>query len=118
MKFNNDKHIRYIKQLYDKNNEKVDITCPSPSFAGKKHPIYIAKTDKSKTVFRFSHKRCARYNANVSDVLTHRGFNVPKVMFLKLGSEYCETYPFIEGTTLAERIVTRAPFVRKPKNCF
>lgn len=43
------------------------------------------------------------HNENVSKVLTKHGFNVPKTQVIKINSEFCEVYPFIEGTTLFER---------------
>ena len=92
------KYIQIIKQICG-----YDVSVKNPIFLGEMHPVFLAKTQDSKTVFRFSSKSCALRNAEVSKVLTRHGFNVPAIEIKKFGSQYCEIYPLIEGLTLAER---------------
>ena len=95
---NNTDHILAIQGLY--NNQAI---ISKPITKGFVHNVYIVQHENEKNVFRFSSLSCATRNANISSVLTKYGFNVPKVSVLKMGSEYCEVYPFINGITLKER---------------
>lgn len=92
-------HILKIKQIYP---DTTDIT--KPSVPGNVHDIYIATTSKNKFVCRFSDKQMAQHNYHVSNLLAQHNIPAPKVSIYKCGTEYCETYPFINGKTLHERL--------------
>ena len=67
------------------------------------HPVYIVTTDGKKMIFRFSDEKCAKRNAVISKILKEYGITAPEIKIQKFGDEYCEIYPFINGTTLYER---------------
>lgn len=94
-----DSHILTVKQIYpDATN--IDKPC----IQGYDHDIYIVTTNKNKFVCRFSDEQMAQHNYYASKLLTQYNIPVPRVSIYKCGTEYCETYPFIEGKTLHERL--------------
>ena len=95
-----DSHILTIKQIYP---DIVNIN--RPCIQGNVHDIYIATTSKNKFVCRFSDEKTAKHNCFVSQLLTQYNIPVPRVTIYRCGMEYCETYPFIDGKTLHERII-------------
>lgn len=98
MKENYD-YISQIKKLYCE-----DVNISQPLFIGQNHPLYIAETKHSKTVFRFSAPDCAYRNFHLSNLLRKYNIPVPDVQICRFDDNiYCEKYPFIEGKTLYER---------------
>lgn len=81
--------------------DKVKIT--EPKYPGAVHDIYIVEHKGEKEIYRFSSKECVLRNAISSSVLRSYGIPVPNIAVYKIGSKYCEVYPFIEGKTLHEK---------------
>jgi hypothetical protein len=93
-------HILNIKQLYPENTN-----ISRPVSRGLVHDVYIVETKyNDKFVCRFSSPKTAKHNLYVSNLLNSNGIRVPDVSLHKFDEEYCETYPFIIGNTLFERI--------------
>lgn len=99
-----DSRILTIKQIYP---DVININ--KPCIQGNVHDIYIATTNKNKFVCRFSDERMAKHNCQVSQLLTQHNIPVPRVTIYRCGMEYCETYPFVEGKTLHERLIEGMP---------
>ena len=99
-----DSRILTIKQIYP---DVININ--KPCIQGNVHDIYIATTYKNKFVCRFSDEQMAKHNCQVSQLLTQHNIPVPRVSIYKCGMEYCETYPFVEGKTLHERLIEGMP---------
>ena len=95
-----DKHFLTIKQIYP---DVISVT--QPITVGKIHDIYIAETNRQKYVCRFSNEIIAKHNLEASQILTSFNIPVPKVSIYDYGEYYCETYQFIPGKTLHERIL-------------
>ena len=93
-------HIVNINQIYPENTN-----ISRPVSKGLVHDVYIVETEyKNKFVCRFSPQKTAKHNLYVSNLLNSNGIKVPDVSLHKFDQEYCETYPFIEGNTLFERL--------------
>ena len=93
-------HILNINQLYPENN-----SISRPVSKGLIHDVYIVETKyKDKIVCRFSTHKTAKHNLYVSRLVNSNGIQVPDGCLYKFDEEYCETYPFIKGNTLFERI--------------
>lgn len=103
MKNSENKYITCIKQVCGK-----DAKISEPLVPGRTHPLYIVETENNKTVFRFSSRECADANARASDLLIKHGVVVPSVKACKINGKYCETYPFVPGTTLQEKLDSAA----------
>lgn len=97
-----DKYISCVKQVCGQN---AKIT--TPAIAEKNHPVYIAETDKKKTVFRFSSQECANANEYSSTLLNRYGIKVPKITVQELNGKYCEIYPYMDGVTLREKLIKK-----------
>lgn len=95
-----EKQILDIKKIYPNN-----IGIYEPFNKGFVHNIYIVKDkDNNEFVCRFSSENIAKHNSYVSKLLNSNGIKVPDVSLYNFGEEYCETYPFIKGKLLYERI--------------
>lgn len=95
-----DRQILYIKQIYP---DCVDIS--QPIVRGFSHDLYIVKTKHNgKFVCRFAPKDTAEHDLYVSKLLNSNGIKAPDISLHNFNQEYCETYPFINGKTLYERI--------------
>ena len=93
-------HILNINQLYPGNTN-----LSRPVSKGLIHDIYIVEVEyKNKFVCRFSSPKTAKHNLYVSNLLNSNGIRVPDVSLHEFDQEYCETYPFINGNTLFERL--------------
>lgn len=95
-----DKHFIYIKQLYP-----LATSVVKPITVGLMHDIYITESQNQKFVCRFSDKIVAQHNLEISKLLNQYGIPAPKVSIHNCGDCWCETYPFIPGKTLHERIL-------------
>jgi hypothetical protein len=95
-----DKYFLSIKQIYPQT-----ISVVKPITAGLVHDVYIAECQDNKYICRFSNEIVAKHNLQVSQILTSYNIPVPKVSIYNCGEHYCETYPFIPGKTLHERIL-------------
>ena len=105
------KHLEHINKIYPN-----AVSVSKPAIDGLVHDIYIVQNnDGTKFVCRFSTKKMAQHNENISKLLSDHGINVPKVSLYKTGTEYCETYPFISGKTLHERLVAGIPEAQQDK---
>lgn len=95
-----DKHILCIKNIF---HDTQSITMPS--VAGFVHTIYIVKTANKKYICRFSNKTTAQHNQAISKLLLAHNINVPDVSIRYFEDMCCETYPFLNGKTLHERML-------------
>ena len=95
-----DRHILCIKNIF---HDTQSITMPSVS--GFMHAIYIVKTADKKYICRFSKETTARHNQAVSELLLKNNINVPDVSVHHFEDMCCETYPFLNGKTLHERML-------------
>lgn len=96
----NDKHILQIKNIF------YDIkSITMPAIQGCNHAVYIVKTNNKKYICRFSSPETAKHNFYVSRLLLANNINVPDVSIHQFQDMYCETYAFLEGKTLHERIL-------------
>ena len=105
------KHLAHITKIYPNaiNVLKLPID-------GLVHDIYIVQNNNGKKfVCRFSTPDIAYHNEVISKLLSVHGINVPNVSLYKTGAEYCETYPFISGKTLHERLIDGIPEKQKDK---
>ena len=69
------------------------------------HDVYIIESLGKKYICRFSDKFVAQHNLQVSKILTDYKIPVPVVSVYNFGDCWCETYPFIYGKTLHERLI-------------
>ena len=76
-----------------------------PAVSGFVHNVYIVETSDGKYICRFSDKNTASYNTQTSKLLLSHGINVPDISMHKIQDLYCETYRFINGKTLYERLI-------------
>lgn len=76
-----------------------------PAIQGLNHTVYIVKTNDKKYICRFSSPETAKHNFNVSKLLLDNSINVPDVSIHQFQDMYCETYAFLAGKTLHERIL-------------
>lgn len=90
--------IDNIKSLFF---DKVKIT--EPGYPGAVHDVYIVEHKGEKFIYRFSTKKCALQNVRTSQILRNYKIPVPDIGIYKIGTRYCEVYPFIEGKTLFEK---------------
>lgn len=105
------KHLAHITKIYPN-----AISVSKPTIDGLVHDIYIVQNnDGKKFVCRFSTPDMAYHNEVISKLLSGHGINVPNVSLYKTGTEYCETYPFISGKTLHERLIDGIPEKQQDK---
>ena len=95
-----DKHFFYIKKLYPD-----AISVVKPITVGKVHDVYIAECKNNKYICRFSDKITAEHNLYISKILQKYDIPVPKVSIYDCDDCWCESYPFVEGKTLHERLL-------------
>jgi len=95
-----DKQFLNIKKLYPKAEFVFKPLTP-----GGIHDVYIIEISNNKYVCRFSSKNVAQHNLKVSKLLLSENINVPKVSVYNFGDVWCETYPFVYGKTLHERLI-------------
>lgn len=93
------KDLLIIQQIYPD-----AITIVKPIVPGMIHNVYIVECTKNKYVCRFSEKKVAKHNLLVSKILKTHNIEAPRVSLHNYGGRYCETYPFIPGKTLYERL--------------
>ena len=94
-----DKYFSDIKQIFPDT-----ITITEPPVLGLAHTVYIVERAKGKYICRFSNKIVAEHNLKVSNILKTYRIKAPRVSIHDCGKYYCETYPFISGKTLYERL--------------
>ena len=95
-----DKHFLTIKQIYPD-----VISVVKPLTLGLVHDVYIAECENSKHVCRFSKEIVAKHNLQISNILKEYNINAPRITIHDCGEYYCETYPFIPGKTMHERLL-------------
>lgn len=94
-----DKHISAIKQVY-KNAESIS----GIKIAGYVHDVYVVEDSGQKYICRFSDKTTAQYDLHISKLLLSNNIPVPNISVHNFQDLYFETYNFINGKTLYERI--------------
>ncbi len=94
-----DKYFLSIKQIFPD-----AIAVIKPTISGMIHAVYIAERPKGKYVCRFSKKAVAEHNFKASKILETYDIKAPRISIHNCGEYYCETYPFISGKTLHERL--------------
>lgn len=95
-----DEHFLKIKQIYP------DVSAVyKPITPGCVRDVYIVENKTKKFVCRFSDSVTATHNLKISISLTAHGIPAPKVKVFAFDGAWCETYPFIEGKTLHERLL-------------
>jgi hypothetical protein len=99
-----DKHFLSIKQIHP---DTINVV--QPLTMGLVHDVYIAESENDKHICRFSQKTVAEHNLQASKLLASYNIPVPNVSIYNCGDYYCETYPFIPGKTLHERILEGLP---------
>lgn len=104
-----DRQILCIKNLF---HDVQSITMPS--VAGLVHTTYIVKAADKKYICRFSKNTTAQHNLAVSKLLLANNIKVPDVSVYHFEDMCCETYPFLDGKTLHERMLEG--FSDKEKN--
>ena len=95
-----DKYFLNIKQIHPDTQAVV-----KPMILGMVRDVFIAESPNGKYVCRFLDKPVAEHNLQISNILTQHNIPVPKVSIHNCGNYWCETYPFIPGKTLYERIL-------------
>ena len=81
---------------------KVNVS--EPIDKGGVHQTYIVEEKNGKkSIFRFSSKKTALENIQTSQILRKYNIPVPNIGVYKIGTKFCEIYPFIEGQTLHEK---------------
>lgn len=93
---------KYIKLITD--NVPGITKIEEPKFSGMVHPVFIVTLKDQKKIFRFSDEKCAKRNQTISGILKQYNIHAPEPQIRKFGNDYCEIYPFIDGTTLYERV--------------
>lgn len=98
----NNCHIGDIKRIFP---DAVEIY--HPAVMGMIRDVYIVKNnDSNKFICRFENEMTAKHNLHVSQLLVQHEIPVPDIHIHKCNNgEFCETYTFIEGKTLHERLV-------------
>lgn len=95
------KQILYIKNIF---HDVKSITIPVVQ--GFVHKVYIVKTKENKKyICRFSNQITAQHNFYVSKLLISNNIKAPEISLHKFEDIYCETYPFLEGDTLYQRLL-------------
>jgi len=93
-------HIAYIRTLYPEASEIF-----RPDVMGMIREVYVVRDfGDEKFVCRFEKENVAMHNLYVSKLLREHDIPVPDVSIHKCNNEFCETYPFIEGKTLHQRL--------------
>jgi len=95
-----DEHFLNIKKIYP---GVTSVT--KPIVSGLIHNVYIVDCANGKYICRFSKKDVAEHNLQISNLLQTHNIAAPRVSIYNCGKTYCETYPFIPGKTLYERLL-------------
>lgn len=76
-----------------------------PSVLGKNGTVFIVeKINGDKTVFRFGQRHTVHRNTDISQILSKHSINAPKIQSHLFQGYYFETYPYLRGQTLAEKL--------------
>ena len=95
-----DEHFLRIKQIYPQFSAIY-----KPITLGKVRDVYIVEQGADKFVCRFTDSVTATHNLRISYSLAGHNIPVPKTQVFAFDGDWCETYPFIEGKTLHERLL-------------
>lgn len=76
----------------------------TPKVLGGVNTVFISDTVNGKFVFRFSSEEAAKRNEIVSSILIDHEIPVPSITACQFDGVHFETYPYLPGKTLFERV--------------
>ena len=95
-----DEQFLKIKQIYPDSSAIY-----KPITLGRVRDVYIVEQGNDKYVCRFADSVTMEHNLKISQSLLSHNLPVPQTKVFAFNGEWCETYPFIEGKTLHERLL-------------
>ena len=93
----------YLHAILDAESDVVRIRRPTVS--GKNSAVFVVeKSDGRKVVFRFDSEQNVRRNYQIGHILNCNGITSPDVNMHMCRGQFFETYPYLTGKTLAEKL--------------